>query len=277
MRKRALLFLTALTLCVSGCAEAPPAQTLPAVSEPPVSESAAPETEEASRPLTMVCLGDSITAGVFELIQVEYGYDYVYEPQEAYPAKLQELLEHAGANVTVVNAGVSGDTVSDGIDRLEPDVFAYSPDIVTVCFGLNDVCTGDGELYRADLSALFDTLRLRLPDAELIFMTPNMLATYVHPGASVNRLNYSMALSNAAIMQSGELDRFMDIAREVCAEKEIPVCDAYAHWKGMADSGVDITELLCTYVTHPTREMQTVFAELLFPYVSAALVRLRLP
>lgn len=277
MRRRALLFLTALTLCVSGCAEAPPAQTLPAVSEPPVSESAAPETEEASRPLTMVCLGDSITAGVFELMQVEYGYDYVSEPQEAYPAKLQELLEQAGADVTVVNAGVSGDTVSDGIDRLESDVFAYSPDIVTVCFGLNDVCTGDGELYRADLSALFDTLRLRLPDAELIFMTPNMLATYVHPGASVNRLNYSMALSNAAIMQSGELDRFMDIAREVCAEKEIPVCDAYAHWKGMADSGVDITELLCTYVTHPTREMQTVFAELLFPYVSAALVRLRLP
>ncbi|HZF07940.1 MAG TPA: GDSL-type esterase/lipase family protein [Thermoanaerobaculia bacterium] len=58
---------------------------------------------------TIVCLGDSITAGVGAA------------PEESYPARLAERLGRP-----VVNAGVSGDTAADGLSRV-PDVLAQDP------------------------------------------------------------------------------------------------------------------------------------------------------
>ena len=40
----------------------------------------------------------------------------------------------------------------------------------------------------------------------------------------------------------------------------IPVCDCYAIWKKLYESGVDITELLANKINHPTREMNWLFA-----------------
>src|SRR5690348_12797563 len=57
-------------------------------------------------PKTIVVLGDSIAAG--------YGVD----PSEAYPALLQNKIDSAGLHFTVINAGVSGDTTADGLNRI---------------------------------------------------------------------------------------------------------------------------------------------------------------
>ncbi|MCC6405855.1 MAG: arylesterase, partial [Planctomycetes bacterium] len=53
----------------------------------------------------LVCLGDSITAG--------YGLD----PDEAYPALLQQKIDDAGLPWRVIAAGVSGDTTAGGLRR----------------------------------------------------------------------------------------------------------------------------------------------------------------
>ena len=82
----------------------------------------------AGRPL-LVCFGDSLTAGA--------GVD----PDQAYPAYLQELLDREGYDYKVVNAGVSGNTTKDGIDRLE-QVAAMHPQVVVVEFGGNDGLRG---------------------------------------------------------------------------------------------------------------------------------------
>ncbi len=80
------------------------------------------------RPL-LVCFGDSLTAGA--------GID----SEEAYPANLQKLLEREGYRYQVVNAGVSGDTTKDGLDRVD-GVLRRHPQIVVVEFGGNDGLRG---------------------------------------------------------------------------------------------------------------------------------------
>jgi acyl-CoA thioesterase-1 len=77
----------------------------------------------------IVAFGDSITAG--------YGIDLA----DAYPSVLEGLLREAGYSVTVVNAGVSGETTAGGLRRVD-FVISQKPDIVIVALGGNDVLRG---------------------------------------------------------------------------------------------------------------------------------------
>lgn len=70
---------------------------------------------------TIVCFGDSITAG------------HGVRPREAFPALISERLK-----IPVINAGVDGDTTADALARLQRDVLAHNPRIVIVEFGGND-------------------------------------------------------------------------------------------------------------------------------------------
>ncbi len=80
---------------------------------------------------SIVCLGDSITAG--------YGIDR----NNAFPALIERSL-----GLPVVNAGVSGDRTAEGLERLERDVLSLQPDLVIVELGGNDFRKGvpEGEL-----------------------------------------------------------------------------------------------------------------------------------
>jgi acyl-CoA thioesterase-1 len=40
--------------------------------------------------------------------------------------------------VEIVNAGIGGNTTADGLKRMEADVLAHRPDLVTIMFGVND-------------------------------------------------------------------------------------------------------------------------------------------
>ena len=77
----------------------------------------------------LVCFGDSLTAGLG------------VEPDEAYPAVLQQRLDQAGFNYRVVNAGISGNTTKDGLNRLA-EVLEQHPQVVVVEFGGNDGLRG---------------------------------------------------------------------------------------------------------------------------------------
>lgn len=91
--------------------------------EPPSANGAAPGRAR------IVVLGDSITAG--------YGID----PSEAYPALLQQKLDAAGLPFTVVNAGVSGDTTSGGLRRVNWALNGGA-DVLIVALGGNDGLRG---------------------------------------------------------------------------------------------------------------------------------------
>lgn len=99
----------------------------PAEAPPAVPAAAAPAATD-DRPV-IVAFGDSISAG------------YGVEPGKSYPDDLQKLIDRAGYRYRIVNLGVSGDTTTDGLERL-PTVVAQHPAIVIVEFGGNDGLRG---------------------------------------------------------------------------------------------------------------------------------------
>ena len=76
--------------------------------------------------LRIVCLGDSVT----------YGAGVSFE--ETYERQLEKTLGARGFDAKVVNAGIGSQCAWHGLERLEKDVIRFNPDMVAICFGLND-------------------------------------------------------------------------------------------------------------------------------------------
>jgi acyl-CoA thioesterase-1 len=87
-----------------------------------------PSQANDTRPI-IAAFGDSLSAG------------FGVEPGKSFPDDLQRLLDAAGYRYRVVNLGVSGDTTTDGVERL-PAVLAIHPAIVILEFGGNDGLRG---------------------------------------------------------------------------------------------------------------------------------------
>ena len=206
-------------------------------------------------------LGDSVTQGVFEVYQKDDKMEVMFDSTSAYSEKVKELLAmlYPTAPVSVVNAGVNGSTAVAGYERLKRDVLAFNPDLLVVCFGLND-SNRDMEgidTYKEALRNIFRTAK----DAniETIFMTPNMMNTdssRVSPGNILEPLAELFAKRQT----EGVFDTYMDAARQVCKEEEITLCDCYAIWKNMYECGVNTTNLLSNGLNHPSRKMHELFA-----------------
>lgn len=100
-------------------------------------------------PIRLVAFGDSLMAG--------YGL-----PQEAaFPAVLERALKAKGYNVEVANAGVSGDTASAGLDRLDWSV-PDGTDGVIVELGANDMLRGvDPSVPRQAIDGIVERLKQR--------------------------------------------------------------------------------------------------------------------
>lgn len=82
-----------------------------------------------AKPLVLVALGDSLTAG------------FGLEADQGFVPQLQAYLRNLGDDVTVINAGVSGDTTAGGVSRLD---WTLTPDVdaVIVNLGGNDMLRG---------------------------------------------------------------------------------------------------------------------------------------
>jgi len=100
-------------------------------------------------PVRIVMLGDSIAAG------------YGLPPSQALPARLEAALKARGHDVTIENAGVSGDTAAGGLARLDWSV-PDGTDAVIVELGANDMLRGlDPKVTREALTAIVERLRAR--------------------------------------------------------------------------------------------------------------------
>lgn len=212
--------------------------------------------------VTVAFLGDSVTQGCFELYKkTETEIETVFDKNSAYHKYFADIFTVLCPNVPVniINAGMSGDNAPHGSERLEGDVLRHSPDLVVVCFGLNDCGQGlDGiNQYTDALSAIFD--RIKASGSELIFMTPNMMCTRLSCHIT-DKLIKNIAQQVAIRQNEGVLDAYVDAARKLCAEKGVTVCDCYAKWKRLEEVGIDVTELLSNKINHPTRDMNWLFA-----------------
>ncbi len=127
-------------------------------------------TVAAAAERTIVFYGDSLTAG--------YGLD----PDEAYPALIQRKLAEAGLPWRAVNAGVSGETTSGGLRRLDW-ILRQPVDVFVLALGGNDGLRGVApDLTRRNLQAMVDRVRARYPQAVVVIagmqMPPSMGPQY---------------------------------------------------------------------------------------------------
>jgi len=122
---------------------------------------AAPE-----QPGTIICFGDSLTAG--------YGLD----PDQAWPALIEEKIRAKGWPFRVVNAGLSGETTAAGARRVNW-ILRQPVAVFILALGGNDGLRGiPTEETERNLQAIIDAVRRRHPEAAIILAgmeaPPNM-------------------------------------------------------------------------------------------------------
>ncbi len=206
-------------------------------------------------PITIVAFGDSVTHGAVGLGEMDYETVYWNRLRKKIQAKRNYVP------VNVINAGIGGITAKASLGRLDKQVLLHEPDLVIVCFGLNDV-NGSLDEYLSALREIFQ--RVQSSGADIIFMTPNMLNTYVSEKTDESIREY--AAITAQMQTSGKMDMFMNQAKLLAEEMSVPVCDCYLEWKELAKEQ-DTTNLLANYINHPIREMHELFAEKLFKMI----------
>jgi acyl-CoA thioesterase-1 len=122
----------------------------------------------AEEPVRIVALGDSLTAG------------FGLPADAAFPVKLEKALNAEGLAVEIGNAGVSGDTTSDGLARLDWSV-PEGTEAVILELGANDMLRGlDPQLVRKTLQDILHRLAERHIEVLLCGMlaAPNLGADY---------------------------------------------------------------------------------------------------
>lgn len=118
----------------------------------------------AAEPVRIVGFGDSLMAG------------YRLDPGQSFPERLEHALRERGHDVVIANAGVSGDTTSAGLERLDWSV-PDETDIVLLELGANDMLRGVApDVTERNLAEMIERLQARDIDVVLIGMlaAPNL-------------------------------------------------------------------------------------------------------
>jgi acyl-CoA thioesterase-1 len=148
----------------------------------------------ASPPRTIMAFGDSLTAG------------YQLRPGEGFAPQLEKALRARGRNVTVINAGVSGDTTAQGKARIGWGLAGLKsqgkpmPDLVILELGANDMLRGQPPATaRANLDAMIKDFKARGIRVILAGMLaqPNLGPAYAR---EFNSLYPALAKANAVTL-----------------------------------------------------------------------------
>ena len=108
-----------------------------------------PVAAATTEPYRIVGFGDSLMAG------------YMLDPGQSFPERLEAALKARGHDVVIANAGVSGDTTSGGLSRLDWSV-PDDTDLVILELGANDMLRGIApEVTEKNLAAMIERLQER--------------------------------------------------------------------------------------------------------------------
>ncbi len=185
---------------------------------------------------TFDAIGDSLTAG-------EIGRPSILDPPNAYPTKLQELLDRAypGQGVRVLNNGIGGWTVAQTLAEIPRRMQIDRPDVVLLLSGFNDltgVCGPGRSSTVACGQAIRDTVGFGIRDClrtvreESVGVKYAFVSTLTPPGPSgSNRID-----PNAIIQANQRI-------RQVVAEEKGVLVDSYARFVGHEAEYVNVDGL----------------------------------
>jgi len=138
---------------------------------------------------TILCFGNSLTAG------------YGLELEQAWPALLQDRLDSLGYDYQVINAGLSGETSSGGLNRIEW-VLREKVDIFILELGANDMLRGlDVSSTKANLDSILTIVKEKYADCHLVLAgmksPPNMGPSYEK---AFNKIYTELAQKHNAVL-----------------------------------------------------------------------------
>lgn len=148
----------------------------------------------------MVFLGDSITE---QRCYTRYVMNYF-------------TLRYPGSDISFRNAGWSGDTAAGGLNRLQRDVLNLKPQVVSICFGMNDGGYGgfNQNAYDRYTNGMIGLVtQLTNASIRVILLTPGC----IDPDKRLNGLLYNDTLK-----------RFAGGVKEIAAQRGLPVSDLYS-------------------------------------------------
>jgi len=209
--------------------------------------------------LTMVAFSDSVTNGS--------GRFGVSEGQTFRAVAGRQLGEKLQREVRVVNAGVDGDITPNAIRRVDSDVLAHRPQLVTVLFGVNDA-----GYYRPDTDGFAETPRVA--EHEFANRLTDIVARLQSGGVKVLLLTPLPMNENywgaqlAPYIENGLnflVERYAARVREVARQRGVRLVDAYSHFRNLGDTTRIVPDGI-----HPNAEGHRLLAELLAPALVTA-------
>ncbi len=158
MRWLAVGMLTAVLVACSKSSGKAPASDSPAASTTPESTVSAGAPARSSARGSILFAGTSLTAGLG------------LEPDSAYPMLIQQKIDSAALSFDVVNAGVSGETSSGLLDRLDW-LLRGTFNVIVVETGANDGLRGiPTATVRTNLGTIVDRIKTKRPDAAIVLI-----------------------------------------------------------------------------------------------------------
>ena len=180
----------------------------------------------AGAPPVVVMLGDSTTAvrpGAIDRV---------------YASRVEQSLVESGFPVRVINAGVGGNSTTDGLDRFDRDVLAHHPDLVVIQFGINDSAVDvwrnppatsprvSIEAFEANLRLLIE--RAREAGARVVLMTTNPIRWTPKLKELYGKMPYNPDRPDGFDLPL--LSRYNAAARRVANEAGVPLVDVHAEF-----------------------------------------------
>ncbi len=183
---------------------------------------------ESGADATIVCFGDSITAG--------------YAVRRGFPSFLLESLRQRfpDSKIEMINSGISGDTSQDGLSRLDWAVLSYEPDLVTINFGIND-CVLGLSLEEFEMNLVVMVRRIRAgPDSEILLLSSQPLESPPY--------------------DQRVLDYYQTVER-VAKEMNVGFVDVYGAWMKRVQAGMPLDSLILPGLDHPNEAGYRIIAE----------------
>lgn len=215
---------------------------------------------ERRNPL-IVALGDSVTAGHFEMlvrdpadlpafIKAGKAVEAVDE-RESYPERFRERLSdrYLATSVSVINSGIAGDTILGMEARLTRDVISHNPDLTLINGSLNwGPDLGDNRIFADALRRIVRRIKHETV-SDIILLTPNM-----------------QDLSGSPFPAGAPLEERVEMIRRIAKEENVCLADVYKVWEDFTALGHPVRDLLANGMNHPTPAGHQVYAEVLMKF-----------
>lgn len=177
-----------------------------------------------AEPLRVITVGDSITRGVRPDVN----------PEQTFAALVQKALVEKGITAEISNAGIGGDTAA-ALKRLQDEVIAKKPHLVTIMYGTNDSYVTRGQTEsRHSLAEYESALRAMIAALKQAGIQPVLMTSPPWAeGARPDGLNQHPNV---------RLIRYVEVCRAVAKDLHVPLVDHFAHWSALANTGVKLND-----------------------------------